>query len=177
MARRFPEIARNALVYGGGGKVEIGVENEHPRSLVLRVSDNGPGIANVDDILSGRYRSQTGLGLGIVGARRLVDGFDLQSQTGKGTTVVLRKFLGPAAPATDSVLLGKIAESISRQPLDVYDEIRQQNQELSNAVAELSQRQDDLARLNRELEETNRGVVALYAELDERGRAPAPGRT
>ena len=161
------EIARNALAYAGGGKVEFLLDQEGARSLVVRVSDRGPGIAKPDEVLSGRSRSHSGLGLGIAGARRLVDGFELNSQPGVGTTVVLKKLLNHTASRTEPSP-AEIGERVSRKPYDVYDEVQQQNQELTNTLAELSQRQDDLARLNRELEETNRGVVALYAELDER---------
>lgn len=161
------EIARNAFSYAGGGKVDFSLDEETPRSLVVRVSDRGPGIEKLDEVLSGRYRSQTGLGLGIVGARRLVDGFELSSQPGAGTTVVLKKFLTTAAPPVEEKL-AEIAEKVNKKQYDVYDEVQQQNQELTRTLVELSQRQDELTRLNRELEETNRGVVALYAELDER---------
>lgn len=161
------EIARNAVSYAGGGRVDFSLDQETPRSLIVRVVDRGPGIAKLDEVLSGQHHSQTGLGLGIVGARRLVDGFHLNSQPGRGTTVVLKKFLVATAPRVGSGSLAEIADKVSR-PYDVYDEVQQQNQELTHTLAELSQRQDDLTRLNRELEETNRGVVALYAELDER---------
>ena len=162
------EIARNAFTYAGGGKVEFALDRAAPPALLVSVTDRGPGIANPEDVLSGRSRSQTGLGLGIVGARRLVDGFELTSVVGAGTRVVLKKFLGAAAPRLGPDSVAQIAERVSREPYDVFDEVQQQNQELTRTLAELSQRQDELTRLNRELEETNRGVVALYAELDER---------
>ena len=161
------EIARNAFSYAGGGKVDFLLDRE-AHSLVVRIVDRGPGIAKLDEVLSGRYRSETGLGLGIIGARRLVDDFELSSQAGVGTTVVLKKFLGSTAPRLESLNLAEIVEETAKEPYDVYDEVQKQNQELTHTLAELSQRQDDLTRLNRELEETNRGVVALYAELDER---------
>jgi anti-sigma regulatory factor (Ser/Thr protein kinase) len=76
IATAVSEIARNAYNYGGGGKVEFQLEGRtSPQLLVIRVEDEGQGIANVDQILEGQYRSQTGMGLGIVGAQRLVDQF------------------------------------------------------------------------------------------------------
>src|SRR5262245_42054746 len=73
IATAVSEIARNALNYGQGGKVEILVDGKTvPQLMVIRISDHGPGIANLDDILDGRYRSATGMGKGILGARRLV---------------------------------------------------------------------------------------------------------
>src|SRR5262245_30806366 len=86
------EIARNAFMYAGAGKAEFLVEGQRtPQLLLIRVSDNGPGIKDVDEIMSGRYRSTTGMGLGLAGARRLVDRFDVVSKPGSGTTVTLGK--------------------------------------------------------------------------------------
>src|SRR5688500_2598495 len=71
------EIARNALRYGGGGRLEFGVDSrDGSQALTMIVSDRGSGIENLDDVLNGRYRSRTGMGLGLVGAKRLMD--DLQ---------------------------------------------------------------------------------------------------
>src|SRR5688572_21976746 len=66
------EIARNALRYGGGGRVEFGVDSRNGApALAMTVTDRGPGIDNLDKVLSGRYRSETGMGLGLIGAQRL----------------------------------------------------------------------------------------------------------
>ena len=63
IATAVSEIARNAFRYAAGGKVEFGVEGERaPQLLVISVQDSGPGIAELDAILSGRYRSATGMG-------------------------------------------------------------------------------------------------------------------
>ncbi len=82
------EIARNAFNYANGGKVEYLVEGKTaPQLLIIRVSDRGPGIRDLETILEGRYVSQTGMGLGIVGARRLMDQFQIESvpaQTARG---------------------------------------------------------------------------------------------
>ena len=161
------EIARNAYSYGGGGKVEFLVDDTAPQSLRIRISDRGPGIADIDAILTGRYRSSTGMGLGIIGARRLVDDFHMRSSPGEGTTVILGKQL-PAGSVLTSRALAGIADQLAREPQDIYDEIRHQNQELLNTLEDLRRREEDLNRMNRELEDTNRGVVALYAELDQR---------
>ncbi|HEY0159826.1 MAG TPA: anti-sigma regulatory factor, partial [Thermoanaerobaculia bacterium] len=87
------EIARNALRYGGGGRVEFGVDTGTAQALVMTVIDRGPGIENLDDVLNGRYQSQTGMGLGLAGARRLMDELQINTAPGKGTTVVMRKML------------------------------------------------------------------------------------
>src|ERR1700678_2525942 len=68
------EIARNAFNYAGGGKVEFQLEGQtKPQLFIIKISDTGPGIRELDVILEGRYQSQTGMGLGIVGTRRLMD--------------------------------------------------------------------------------------------------------
>lgn len=168
IATAVSEIARNAFAYGGGGKVEFLVDEGAQPAFVIQIADHGRGIADLETILSGRYRSSTGMGLGIVGARRLMDAFEMRSAPGQGTTVVLRKYLPGDFPAVTPKSLAALAEQLTREPQDLYEEIRQQNQELLKTLEDLRHREEDLSRLNRELEDTNRGVVALYAELDQR---------
>src|SRR5262245_59191568 len=170
IATAVSEIARNALNYGQGGKVEILVDGKTvPQLMVIRISDHGPGIANLDDILDGRYRSATGMGKGILGARRLVDQFQIESAPDVGTLVLLKKLLPTGTPLITERGLAAISTELARtRPEDPLAEIQQQNHELLRTLEELRKRQEDLARLNDELEDTNRGVVALYAELDEK---------
>src|SRR6188768_2727349 len=67
------EIARNAYAYAGGGRVLFSIEGKQPpQVLTIAVIDRGKGIARLDEVLAGSYRSETGMGLGIVGARRLM---------------------------------------------------------------------------------------------------------
>lgn len=87
------EIARNALIYGGGGECLIEICSRQNRSAVhLVISDQGPGIADIDRALVDGYTSGSGLGLGLSGSRRLVDEFSITSQPGAGTTVELWKW-------------------------------------------------------------------------------------
>ncbi|HEX8253617.1 MAG TPA: ATP-binding protein [Thermoanaerobaculia bacterium] len=167
------EIARNALRYGGGGRLEFCVESRNgAEALVLTITDRGPGIENLDEIMSGRYRSQTGMGLGILGARRLMDDMQVNTAPGKGTTVVMRKRLPAAAPPVTEQSLGKLVDTLARQrPDSPLEEIQQQNAELLQALSELNDRREQQERLNQELEDTNRGVLALYAELDEKAES------
>lgn len=170
LATAVSEIARNAFTYAGGGKVEYVIEGQtHPQIFLIKVSDKGPGIRALAQILEGQYHSTTGMGLGIVGVRRLMDRFQIESVPGQGTTIWLRKLLPRSAPLVTPQRLQTITNELLRQNADdPLHEVQRQNQELLHALSELRQRQDDLLRLNRELEDTNRGVVALYAELDER---------
>ena len=167
LATAVSEIARNAFEYAGGGRVEFLDVSAEYRELVVRIRDNGPGITDLKSVLEGRYVSRTGLGLGILGAKRLTDRFDVTSTRGIGTTVTLAKRIPAgmlAGPRISDVVKALAAET----PETPFAELQSQNQELLRALAELRERQAEIERLNRELEETNRGVLALYSELDER---------
>jgi signal transduction histidine kinase/CheY-like chemotaxis protein len=169
IATAVSEIARNAFSYAGGGIIEFRVEgNSAPQLLMIVVRDRGPGIANLDEILAGRYRSKTGMGLGIVGAHRLLDRVDIESSPA-GTTVSLKKLLPSRAPLFTGPQLQSIADRLMHDRRGTpMEEIRHQNLELVSALADLRKRQDEIEIVNRELEDTNRGVVALYAELNEK---------
>src|SRR5579859_6687140 len=71
LATATSEMARNAFRYARNGKVEFSVSVEDPQTLEVAISDGGPGIHNLKEIMEGRYRSETGMGLGIVGTKRL----------------------------------------------------------------------------------------------------------
>lgn len=169
IATAVSEIARNACVYAGGGSAEFSVEGRSsPQLLVVRISDSGPGIDHLDSVLAGNRRSSTGEGLGLIGARRLMDSFDVSSSQ-RGTVVTLRKLLPHRSPLIGPERIAQITLALASQRAgDHFAEIRLQNQELLTTLGELHRRQDELDRLNRELQDTNRGVVALYAELEER---------
>jgi signal transduction histidine kinase/CheY-like chemotaxis protein len=168
LATAVSEIARNAFQYAKGGTVEFSVAGE-PQTFLIRIQDRGEGIPHLEDVLAGRYTSVTGMGLGIMGSRKLMDFFEMESLPGQGTTVVMSKRLSKRTPNFTDSQLQQIRESvIERSPQNPYEEIQRQNQELLRAMAELRKREEELTQLNRELEDTNRGVVALYAELDEK---------
>ncbi|GIH65458.1 MULTISPECIES: anti-sigma regulatory factor [Microbispora] len=87
------ELARNALVHAGGGRVLIEVlEGGRRPGLRLVFSDDGPGIPDVDQALTEGWSTAGGLGLGLSGSRRLVDEFDLVSAPGEGTRVTVTKW-------------------------------------------------------------------------------------
>jgi signal transduction histidine kinase/CheY-like chemotaxis protein len=169
IATAVSEIARNAYAYAGGGQIEFGVEGDsRPQIFVVRVTDRGKGIRDLQGVLSGGYRSQTGLGLGMIGSKRLMDAFDVDS-TPRGTAVTMRKLLPRGVPLVSLAATKLIIDAVARDAgFDPLMALRQQNAELLRTLEELRRRQDELVRLNAEMEDTNRGVVALYAELDER---------
>jgi signal transduction histidine kinase/DNA-binding response OmpR family regulator len=170
VATAVSEIARNAFRYAGGGRVEFRLEGRTaPQVFHILVSDPGPGIADLAEIMDGRYRSATGMGLGLIGARRLMDQFHVDSAAGRGTVVSMRKILPRTAAFITPERITAIADALAHEkPRSAIEEVQRQNQELLQALEELRRRQDELRRLNGELEDTNRGVVALYAELDEK---------
>src|SRR5215203_1808414 len=169
VATAVSEIVRNGFRYARGTEVTFSVQEEtKPQRLLVRVTDQGPGIEHLDDVLAGRYHSDTGMGMGIVGARRLMDSFSIQTAPA-GTTVVLEKFLSPRHEVVTAERARQIAEAVARKrPTGLMEEMQAQNQALLRALDDLQRKQQELVHLNRELEDTNRGVVALYAELDEK---------
>jgi signal transduction histidine kinase/CheY-like chemotaxis protein len=170
IATAVSEIARNAHEYAGGGRIEFSLSgNKAPQVLEIVVSDSGPGITNIDDVLAGAHLSQTGMGLGICGARRLMDSFTIETKPNKGTRVELRKILPAKSESLKSSRLAKIAGALAEdRPKDNASELRQQNRELMLSLETTRRQREELAAVNQELQDTNRGVVALYAELDER---------
>ena len=87
------ELARNTVLYGGGGTVRLEALNDGPkRGLRLIFEDQGPGIADVEQALKDGYTSGNGLGLGLGGARRLVNEFEIHSRPGEGTRVAVTRW-------------------------------------------------------------------------------------
>lgn len=178
LATAVSEITRNALQYAGGGKIEFAVERSSvPQALSIQVSDNGPGIQNLESVLWGEHKSTTGMGIGLIGTRRLTEHFHIESDR-SGTIVSFCKTI-PSSLDPPALDLSRIAAELAQQPRpSVLEESQRQSRELLQALEtidatgkELQKRNEELARLNLELEETNRGAVALYAELDEKAEA------
>jgi signal transduction histidine kinase/CheY-like chemotaxis protein len=170
IATAVSEIARNAFRYAAHGRIECSLEGQFaPQLLTFVVSDRGPGFAALDDVLAGRYRSRTGMGIGITGTRRLMDRFTIESVPGEGSVVTMSKLLPSTTPYVGPQRLAELVDALAAErPRDAVEEVQQQNRELLRALDELRRRQEELEQLNSELQDTNRGVVALYAELDEK---------
>jgi serine/threonine-protein kinase RsbT len=93
MVTAASELARNTLDYGGGGVIRILHLEENPRrGLRLIFEDHGPGIPDVQLALKDGYTTGGGLGLGLGGARRLVNDFQIESQPGEGTRVTITRW-------------------------------------------------------------------------------------
>jgi len=87
------ELARNIHAYVGRGRIELEIVSTPRRGIEIRAIDRGNGIPNVDEILSGKYRSRTGMGVGLLGTKRLMDEFAIDSSPGRGTKLVVRKYV------------------------------------------------------------------------------------
>jgi len=172
LAIAVSEITRNAFNYAGGGKVEYLLEDTpEGQTFLIRITDQGPGMPDVEAVLEGRFQSEKGMGLGIAGTRRLMDQFQVESILGKGTKILLGKRLPRKTLPVTLKDLAHISDQLARlTPQSAYEEVQQQNQEILRALEELRLRQEELVQLNRELEDTNRGVLALYSELDEKAQ-------
>ena len=87
------ELARNVVQYGGGGTVRLeALNDDYKRGLRLVFEDQGPGIDNVELALKDGYSTGGGLGLGLSGARRLSNEFELESRPGQGTRVTITRW-------------------------------------------------------------------------------------
>ncbi|WP_431945997.1 ATP-binding protein [Micromonospora marina] len=87
------ELARNTLIYGGGGSAEVStVSDDRRRGVRIVFADEGPGIPDLDLALTDGYTTGGGLGLGLSGARRLVDDFDIRTAVGEGTRITVTKW-------------------------------------------------------------------------------------
>ncbi len=94
IATAISEIARNITSYAGQGEVRVGVQFRDGRqALVVRAEDDGPGIADIERALEDGYSTGRGLGLGLPGARRLMDRLVVESAPGKGTVVEMWKWI------------------------------------------------------------------------------------
>lgn len=172
IATAVSEIARNAFRYAKGGAAEFFLETadkptvrKSAQRLLCVIHDEGPGIPNLEEILSGRYRSSTGMGTGIAGAHRLMDKVSIETGPG-GTTVRLTKNLPRGKkllPEEVQAISDTVMHPGRSSPLE---ELATQNHEILFMVQELNEKSSELTKVNEELGETNRGVVALYDELD-----------
>jgi serine/threonine-protein kinase RsbT len=81
------ELARNMIVYANGGQMEIVPVSTRPKRIIIRAIDQGPGIPNLEEIFSGKYKSKTGLGRGLFGSKRLADHFEIASDS-SGTRII-----------------------------------------------------------------------------------------
>lgn len=173
IATATSEVVRQVFENASVGRVEYLVQDGTPPALLIRVRDQNRVITAHGGSLAERLAPNLEWGGGILGARRLMDRFEIESSTTGGTLVSMVKNLPKRTPRFAAKDLARISEELARQaPRSLLEELQEQNRELIRTLQELRERQTELAELHsQELEETNRGVVALYAELDENAKA------
>lgn len=86
------ELSRNIFQYAKTGMIQVKAVLEPRLGMEVFATDHGPGIHNLDLILQGKYRSQKGMGLGLIGSKRLMDKFEIQTTPGKGTSISAVKY-------------------------------------------------------------------------------------
>ena len=95
IAAAISEVSRNIVEYAKCGEIILRAENHGPRhGLCVVARDDGPGIADIAQAMQYGYSSRKGLGVGLPGAKWLMDEFDIESKVGVGTTVTMKKWLG-----------------------------------------------------------------------------------
>jgi signal transduction histidine kinase len=166
------ELARNIVNYAVAGSVSFFVDGAvAPQRLLVTFEDQGGGIADIEQILSGKYRSTSGMGLGILSAQRLMEDFEITSSAA-GTRITVGKQLPSqttlmSAPAIRSTVAQ--FESLPNQA--ALSEARHQNRELTDALNALQARQEELLLVTTRLEERNRNIEALNDLLDDKAAA------
>ena len=94
IATAISEVARNIIIYAERGEVVLSLAQQNDkRGIVVVARDHGPGIANIEQAMRDGYSTGNSLGLGLPGARRLMDEFEIGSEVGKGTTVTMKKWV------------------------------------------------------------------------------------
>jgi len=166
------ELARNIFNYAGSGSVSFSADGAiAPQHLSISFEDQGAGIADIDHILAGRYRSTSGMGLGLLSARRLMDRFDITTDAA-GTRIVVGKRFPPRMAFMSATSFDAIVAQFEALPDHAaLSEARHQNRELADALSALQARQEELQLVSKRLEERNRNVEALNDLLDDKAAA------
>lgn len=98
IATAISEVARNITSYAGTGEIRLAVQDrDGRRSMVVQAKDNGPGIPDIPRAMEDGFSTGRGLGLGLPGSRRLMDGMVINSQPGQGTLVEMWKWVPTGA--------------------------------------------------------------------------------
>lgn len=93
LATAVSELARNIVLHAKKGEIRLSVLAKPKRGIEVVAEDAGPRIADVNAVMSSSYRSRTGMGVGLEGAKRLMDSFDIETKPGGGTTISARSYL------------------------------------------------------------------------------------
>ncbi len=168
IATAVSELARNVFEYARSGQIKFAVESGKPDRFIMTISDKGSGINELVQILEGGYQSKTGMGVGLNGARSLVDRFSVLSNNKEGTLIELVKFLPDKATAISPAVVATVAAALAGEaPQTAFEEMQGQNQELIAAMAINEHQRQVLEHLNSALElAVKRADAANQAKSD-----------
>jgi signal transduction histidine kinase len=165
------ELTRNIYEYAEAGAITLAIAEraDGATGLQLTARDDGPGMDEqlVRSILRGRYRSPSGLGVGLAGSRRLMDEFEIDSAPGAGTRVTVVKWLPPAAAAVKERIADLRAHFTTTDENSAAEVLAQQNRDLLAVLAELEEKRTELEQLNQTLSRTNDELNEANARLRE----------
>jgi signal transduction histidine kinase len=164
------ELTRNIYEYAGAGAITLALAARADGATGLHITarDDGPGMdeQTAQAVLRGRYRSPSGLGVGLAGTRRLMDEFALDTAPGTGTRVTVVKWLPPAAAAAAFDRVEELRALFAPEDEEsVVAELAQQNRDLLAILAELEEKRAELERVNEELSRTNAELQDANARL------------
>lgn len=149
------ELTRNIYEYAKTGSITVSiVERDGQTGMEIIAEDSGPGIADLDNVLSGKFQSKTGLGRGITGSQRLMDDFNITSAPGSGTRIEAVKWFDQDQRALKP--LDQIRQLFfSASESGAVEELQAQNHELVRVLGDLTESRRDLEQANRELQTAN----------------------
>jgi signal transduction histidine kinase len=165
------EVTRNIYEYAKSGAISLSLaERGLDTGLQLTARDDGPGIsdATLRAIMRGSYQSDSGLGVGLSGTRKLMDEFDIQTTPGEGTRVTFIKWMPRAAAENIKDRLEELRAFFNKDAGDsAIEELQQQNRDFVRILSELEEKREELEELNRQLNESNRELNEANAKLRE----------
>jgi signal transduction histidine kinase len=165
------EVTRNIYEYAQSGAISLALaERGLDAGLQLTARDDGPGIneTTLRAIMRGSYRSDSGLGVGLSGTRKLMDEFDIQTTPGEGTRVTFIKWMPRAAAEHIKDRLEELRAYFGQEADDsAVEELQQQNRDFVRILSELEEKREELEELNRQLNQSNRELNEANAKLRE----------
>jgi signal transduction histidine kinase len=165
------EVTRNIYEYAQSGAISLAlVERGLDFGLQMTARDDGPGIneATLRAIMRGSYQSNSGLGVGLSGTRKLMDEFDIQTTPGEGTRVTFIKWMSRAAAENIKDRLEELRAFFGQDADDsAVEELQQQNRDFVVILAELEEKREELEELNRQLNQSNTELNEANAKLRE----------
>ena len=165
------EITRNIYEYAKSGAISLALAERGPDvGLQITARDDGPGIdeTTLRAIMRGSYHSESGMGVGLLGTRKLMDEFDIQTAPREGTRVSVIKWMPRAAASSVENRLADLRSFFAEDSNDsAVEELQRQNRDFVTILSELEEKREQLEAVNRQLNGTNRELNEANARLRE----------